>query len=221
MTARLGKSLNRLMDMAVAATILILAAPLFLVISILIKLDSPGSVFYRQTRVGQNRRKGDRRRCSQGLRGDRRNGDRRKKNQHGQLFVIYKFRSMRRDAEKKSGPVRTQTGDPRITKVGKLLRLTRADELPQLYNVLKGEMSLVGPRPERPAFVTQFMGNVPRYHERLQVKPGLIGLAQAMNGDDTCLQDVRRELFYDLKYIQRRSFRQDMKILIQTLTMAA
>jgi lipopolysaccharide/colanic/teichoic acid biosynthesis glycosyltransferase len=124
---------------------------------------------------------------------------------------------MREDAEKKSGPVWAKRNDPRITKVGKLLRVIRADELPQLFNVLKGDMSLVGPRPERPYFVNQFVGNISRYEERLKVKPGLTGLAQVMGGYDTCMEDVYSKLDYDLKYVKSKSFGHDLKILLKTI----
>lgn len=214
--ARCHAAFTRLIDVLGATIGLILAAPLFLVVSILIKLDSPGSVIYKQVRVGQDRRNGDRRGNFYRLKGDRRNGDRRKEDIHGRLFVLYKFRSMRQNAEKKSGPVWAQMGDPRITKVGKLLRVSRADELPQLFNILKGDMSLVGPRPERPYFVSQFVSSISRYQERLRVKPGLTGLAQVMGGYDTCIGDVHSKLSYDLNYVHNRSMRNDLKILLKT-----
>jgi lipopolysaccharide/colanic/teichoic acid biosynthesis glycosyltransferase len=215
--SQLNEALRRSLNIIAATLGLALSAPLFLIIPILIKLDSPGSVIYKQIRVGQNRRNGDRRQNYYKLKGDRRNGDRRKQDHYGRLFVVYKFRSMRQDAEKKSGPVWAQKGDPRITTMGKFLRATRADELPQLFNVLKGDMSLIGPRPERPFFVNQFVGNISRYQERLNVKPGLTGLAQVMGGYDTCLDDVHTKLSYDLEYVTDRSLWRDMKILAKTV----
>ncbi|KPL19483.1 MAG: hypothetical protein AMJ92_03345 [candidate division Zixibacteria bacterium SM23_81] len=209
--------MRRGVDIIGAILGLILTSPFFLLVPILVKLDSPGSVLFKQMRVGQERRNGDRRRNSYRLNGDRRNGDRRKKNAYGRLFVVYKFRSMREDAEKKSGPVWAKRNDPRITKVGKLLRAIRADELPQLFNVLKGDMSLVGPRPERPYFVDQFVGTISRYEERLKVKPGLTGLAQVMGGYDTCMEDVYSKLDYDLKYVDSKSLGHDLKILLKTI----
>lgn len=215
--SRCGEAMRRGVDIIGAILGLILTSPFFLLVPILVKLDSPGSVLFKQMRVGQERRNGDRRRNSYRLNGDRRNGDRRKKNAYGRLFVVYKFRSMREDAEKKSGPVWAKRNDPRITKVGKLLRAIRADELPQLFNVLKGDMSLVGPRPERPYFVDQFVGTISRYEERLKVKPGLTGLAQVMGGYDTCMEDVYSKLDYDLKYVDSKSLGHDLKILLKTI----
>ena len=160
---RLSELLRRLFDIVTASIALTVLSPLFLIVPILIKLDSPGSIFYHQIRVGQNRRDTDRRSNSYRLKGDRRNGDRRRENSHGRLFVVYKFRSMRQDAEKKSGPVWAQQGDPRVTKVGRLLRATRVDEIPQFFNILRGDMSLVGPRPERPFFVNKFVKSISQY----------------------------------------------------------
>lgn len=214
---RLMETIRRAIDIVTAGTLLMLTAPIFLIVPILIKLDSPGSVIYRQIRVGQNRRRSQRRRNPYRLKGDRRDGDRRHQDGHGMLFQVYKFRSMREDAEKKSGPVWARQGDPRITKVGKILRATRIDELPQLFNILKGDMSLVGPRPERPYFVNQFISHVTRYEDRLQVKPGLTGLAQVMGGYDTCMEDVCHKLEHDLDYIQQRSLIRDIKIILKTI----
>lgn len=211
------EALRRTIDIVGAGILLVINAPLFLIIPIMIKLDSPGSIIYKQLRVGQNRRRENRRRNSYHLKGDRRNGDRRNADRHGKLFVVYKFRSMRQDAEKKSGPVWARKGDPRITKVGKLLRASRTDELPQLINIIKGDMSLVGPRPERPFFVDQFTDQISLYKDRLRVKPGLTGLAQVIGGYDTCVEDVYAKLNYDLRYIARRSLGQDIKILLKTI----
>jgi lipopolysaccharide/colanic/teichoic acid biosynthesis glycosyltransferase len=214
---RLIETARRTIDIAVAATLLILTAPIFLIVPILIKLDSPGSIIYRQVRVGQNRRRSQRRRNPYRLKGDRRNGDRRRQDSYGMLFQVYKFRSMREDAEKKSGPVWARQGDPRVTKVGRILRAARVDELPQLINILKGDMSLVGPRPERPYFVNRFVSDVTQYTDRLKVKPGLTGLAQVNGGYDTCMDDVCNKLRHDLDYIQRRSLGQDIKIIMKTI----
>lgn len=207
---------RRFFDIVSSTIGLILTAPLFLILPILIKLDSSGSVIYKQIRVGQNRRNKDRRRSSYSLKGDRRKNDRREEDTNGRLFEVYKFRSMCQDAEKKSGPVWAKQGDPRITKVGKLLRATRTDEIPQLINIFKGDMSLVGPRPERPYFVNRFVVTVSRYQERLKVKPGLTGLAQVMGGYDTSLEDVYAKLDYDLNYLSHQSFGHDLKILLKT-----
>ena len=207
---------RRFFDIASSTSGLILSAPLFLILPILIKLDSSGSVIYKQIRVGQNRRNKNRRTSSYSLKGDRRKDDRRKEDANGKLFEVYKFRSMCQDAEKKSGPVWAKQGDPRITKVGKLLRATRTDEIPQLINIFKGDMSLVGPRPERPFFVNRFVGTISRYQERLKAKPGLTGLAQVMGGYDTSLEDVYTKLDYDLNYLSHQSFGHDLKILLKT-----
>jgi lipopolysaccharide/colanic/teichoic acid biosynthesis glycosyltransferase len=197
MMAPFREAFRRLMDIISAVVGLILTAPLFLVIAILIKLDSRGPVIYKQVRVGQNRRHGDRRKHCHRFEEDRRNGDRRKRDHHGCLFVIYKFRSMRQGAEKKIGPVHARKDDPRITKVGKFLRPTRGDELPQLFNILKGDMSLVGPKSERPYFVGQFMDSIPHYRKRLKVKPGLFGVEQVGGGRTTYPDDMLFPLNYD------------------------
>lgn len=174
----------------IGATIgLLFAAPFFLVIPVLLKLDSPGPVFYRQERLGRN----------------------------GRRFKIWKFRSMRMDAEAQSGPVWATQDDPRVTRFGKFLRKSHLDELPQLFNVLCGEMSLIGPRPERPEFVEKLEQQIPRYTHRLQVKPGITGLAQIRHRYDSTLQDVRRKIRYDMIYIQKACLLLDLKIAYRTL----
>ena len=168
---------------------LVLLSPLFLLIAILIKLDSPGPVFYTQSRVGKG----------------------------GKIFRIWKFRSMRDDAEDGSGAVWAQKNDSRITRVGDILRRTHLDEVPQLWNVLRGEMSIIGPRPERPEFVATLSEEVKDYQERLQIKPGLTGLAQVHQKYDETLRDVRRKVRYDLIYIQHACLLLDIKIAALTL----
>ena len=143
------KFLKRVIDISGSAIGLLLCLPLFFVVGILIKLDSPGPVFFRQERVGMNRRKRERRTLEIKRNKQERRAERRKKNLYGETFYLYKFRTMVVDAEKGCGPIWAKNDDPRITNIGKVLRKTRIDELPQLINVLKGEMSLVGPRPER------------------------------------------------------------------------
>ncbi len=130
---------------------------------------------------------------------------------------MLKFRSMYIDAEKHTGPVWSQKDDPRITKVGKILRILRIDELPQMYNVLKGEMSLVGPRPERPFFVEKLSEQIPYYKRRLKVRPGITGWAQVKHKYDESIEDVKIKLRYDLFYIENMSIRMDMKILFRTV----
>ena len=211
---------KRLMDILISFVALVLLLPVFAVIGIVIKLDSPGPVFYRQDRVGENRRRGDRRRRAAAGGGaappERRRSDRREDDQSGRIFYIVKFRSMRTDAEK-GGPVWAAKNDPRVTRVGALLRRTRLDELPQLWNILKGEMSLVGPRPERPYFVKRLQERFPGYRGRLQVPPGLTGLAQVERAYDEDVEDVRRKLAYDLFYIEHRHFMVDLKIVLKTV----
>lgn len=169
--------LKRAFDLLFASLAIVLTAPLFLVIAIAIKLDSPGPVFYRQLRVG--------RQCP-----DR-----------TLLFEIIKFRSMVNDAEGTSGPVWATQNDNRVTPVGAILRKTRLDELPQFINVFRGDMSLVGPRPERPVFYRTLENNIPFFVERINgVTPGITGLAQINQGYDSCLDDVRRKLCFDLQY---------------------
>ncbi len=178
--------LKRCFDFAASLIGLIVLSPLFIFLAVVIPLNSPGPVFYKQPRVGQG----------------------------GTKFKVIKFRTMVKDAEKVTGPVFAAGDDPRITKVGKWLRKTRLDEFPQLINVLKGEMSLVGPRPERPYFVQQFADEIPAYEYRLKVKPGITGLAQIMGCYDTLPEDKLR---YDLYYIKNYSPWLDFQILLQTL----
>ncbi|MGB9802293.1 sugar transferase [Desulfofundulus sp.] len=177
---------KRAMDVVVAGLGLILAAPVMALCVLAIALTSPGPVFYTQERTGFR----------------------------GKTFRVYKFRTMIRDAEKQTGPVLAGEKDPRITPVGRILRATRLDELPQLFNVLKGDMSLVGPRPERPFFVKQFASEIPDYHYRHLVKPGLTGLAQVHGKYTTSAADKLR---YDLYYIRNYSLLLDLKILLQTI----
>jgi lipopolysaccharide/colanic/teichoic acid biosynthesis glycosyltransferase len=169
--------MKRKLDFVLSSCALILTAPLFPLIALAIKLDSKGPVFYRQLRVGSYHK-------------DR-----------VDLFYMIKFRSMRSDAESKTGAVWAQKTDPRITAVGNFLRKSRLDELPQLINVLKGEMSIIGPRPERPGFYQNLEKNIPFYAERTYgLRPGITGLAQVYQGYDTCIEDVRSKVAYDHSY---------------------
>ena len=180
------KILKRMLDIAVSIPAIIILLSLMALTAIVIKADSKGPIIYSQERVGQ----------------------------YGKTFKVYKFRSMRQDAEAKSGPVLAKEGDSRITKVGRFIRATRIDELPQLFNVLKGEMSIVGPRPERPFFVGQFIKEKPEYAYRHNVKPGITGLAQIAGKYNTTAYD---KLIYDLIYIQEISIKTDLIIMLQTL----
>jgi exopolysaccharide biosynthesis polyprenyl glycosylphosphotransferase len=168
---------------------LILATPILVAATIAIKLDSRGGIFFKQPRVGQD----------------------------GKTFSIYKLRTMKVDAEKYSGPVWAKKSDDRITRVGRFLRATRIDEIPQMWNVLKGDMSFVGPRPERPVFVEQLSEKIPFYSERHRVKPGLTGWAQLCFAYADNEEDTREKLRYDLYYIKNQSLLLDLLIIIQTV----
>lgn len=213
----ISERLKRIVDIAGASVGLLLTAPIFVIVPILIKLDSPGPALFRQQRVGQNRRNGNRRRVNAELTSERRNGDRRKQNYHGKPFYIFKFRTMRQDAEKYSGPIWASKNDPRITSLGRFLRTSRLDEIPQLINVLRGDMSLVGPRPERPFFIEKLRSQIDSYDQRMHVKPGITGLAQVKAGYDQDIDDVRKKLGFDLEYIRRRGVVQDLKIMMKTV----
>jgi exopolysaccharide biosynthesis polyprenyl glycosylphosphotransferase len=182
------KNVKRLIDIGVSLIGLLILSPLMLLVAVIIKLESPGPVFYIQERIGYR----------------------------GCKFRLWKFRSMIADAEKHSGPVWADKNDSRITRIGKLIRKLRIDELPQLYNILKGDMSLVGPRPEREFFVEQLKKKIPYYPLRLKVKPGLTGWAQIKHNYDRTLDDVREKLKYDLYYIENMSLSMDFKILLAT-----
>jgi len=215
------KFLKRVIDISGSAIGLLLGLPLFFVVGILIKLDSPGPVFFRQERVGMNRRRRERRTLEIKRNKQERRTDRRKKNLYGETFYLYKFRTMVVDAEKGCGPIWAKSDDPRITNIGKVLRKTRIDELPQLINVLKGEMSLVGPRPERYHFVRDFICRIDGYPNQLGVKPGITGQAQVENGYDSCMEDVKLKVNHDLNYIQQWSLLKDFKILLKTILVVA
>jgi len=178
---------KRAMDVVVAAVVLIAGLPLWALISVAIKLESRGPVIYKQERVGKD----------------------------SERFNILKFRSMYHDAEK-AGPQWAHKRDPRITRVGTLLRKLHLDEIPQLWNVLRGHMSLVGPRPERPVFVEQLTNEIPMYPRRLKVRPGITGWAQVKHKYDESIEDVRKKVQYDLFYIENMSLRMDFKILLST-----
>jgi lipopolysaccharide/colanic/teichoic acid biosynthesis glycosyltransferase len=178
-------------------------------LTLVIKLDSPGPVFYSQERVGLNRRR-DRRRYDAG-------DDRRKVLQPGRPFKVFKLRSMTVNAEV-GGPQLAKANDVRVTRIGRFLRKSRLDEVPQFLNVLRGEMSLIGPRPERMVFVRQLEKKIPNYNDRLLVLPGITGLAQVINGYDDGLESVRRKVELDRQYIKKAGFRQDGSILLSTVT---
>lgn len=215
--AAMNRLVKRTLDIVGASVGLLLAAPLMLAVALVVKLDSPGPIFYTQTRVGVNRRKRDRRYAQYVGSSDRRDRDRRREDYRGRPFEIIKFRTMVQDAEKLTGPVWATRQDPRITRVGRILRKTRLDEIPQFWSVLKGDMSLVGPRPERPTFVSHLCREVEGYERRLEVKPGLTGLAQVENGYDSSVASVAEKVRFDLTYIRGWSIWSDVRILAKTV----
>lgn len=198
--------LNRAMNVTIAMLALVVAAPVMLVVALLVKLTSPGPVFYTQERVGQDRRRG---RAAPP-------GERRDQDLGGRLFTIYKFRSMRVDAER-DGAVWASKNDPRVTPIGKVLRTLRLDELPQLFNVLQGDMNIVGPRPERPCIFGQLREEISEYPLRQMAKPGITGWAQVNHTYDTCVDDVRTKVRYDLEYLEQQSLWTDVKIMARTV----
>lgn len=219
-SVRLGK---RVVDIVMSISLLVILSPVMLLTAIAVKLTSPGPVIFQQTRVGLNlRKKRDRRLRINGEppveTGERRQPgrDRRKDTAYGKEFTLYKFRTMRDDAEK-NGAQFAVKGDPRVTSIGRLMRKTRLDELPQLWNVLRGEMTMVGPRPERPEFIEKLSEEVPGYLDRLGLKPGLTGLAQIENGYDNDIESFRRKVSYDLLYLQNCCLWNDFKILLRTI----
>jgi lipopolysaccharide/colanic/teichoic acid biosynthesis glycosyltransferase len=213
-----GKSImKRTLDIIGGIAGLVVFLPVWLLVPILIKLDSRGPVFYSQTRVGVNRRKNNRRYLQKAGSQDKRTEDRRREDFLGKPFKVLKFRTMVQDAEKLSGPVWATKDDCRITRLGHILRKARLDEVPQFINILKGDMSLVGPRPERPNFVRDLSTKVDDYTHRLTVKPGLTGLAQVENGYDSSVDSVTEKVKFDLDYIRNWSIWSDMKIIAKTV----
>jgi lipopolysaccharide/colanic/teichoic acid biosynthesis glycosyltransferase len=200
---------RRALNVAAAAIGIVLLAPLMLLIAIAIKLTSRGPVIYRQVRVGLDRR-------NPFLpTGNHRRGE----DLGGKPFTIYKFRTM--SVAQSGDQVWAVKDDPRVTAVGRLLRQLRLDELPQLFNVLLGDMNVVGPRPEQPRLFAELRTHIPRYHERQRVRPGITGWAQINQHYDTCLEDVQRKVAYDLEYVGRQGLLEDLKIMLLTVpTMA-
>jgi lipopolysaccharide/colanic/teichoic acid biosynthesis glycosyltransferase len=186
---------------------IIATLPVMLLVAVLVWLTSRGPVFYTQVRIGLDRR--------QPATNPQNHG--RERDLGGRPFTIYKFRTMRADAEDASGAVWAQQRDPRITAVGGLLRQYRLDELPQLFNVLKGEMNIVGPRPERPTIFAELREHIAEYPLRQRAKPGITGLAQINHHYDRSLEDVRTKVHYDLEYIRRQSVAEDLRIMFKTV----
>lgn len=179
---------KRIFDFVFALILLIVSLPLWLIIAIIIKNESPGPVFYKQIRIGQG----------------------------GKPFKLTKFRSMVKDAEK-NGPKMAQKNDKRVTKFGKFMRRTRLDELPQLWNIIKGQMSFIGPRAERPEFHQELKNSIPFYQERYLIKPGLSGWAQIKHGYTSSIEDNFEKIQHDLYYVKNRSFAFDLSIILKTL----
>lgn len=191
---------KRALDLAIAVSALIVAAPLLPLIALAIRLDSPGPALFRQMRIGR-------------IRKDR-----------TETFMMMKFRSMRVDAEARTGAVLATKRDPRVTRVGLFLRKTRLDEIPQLFNVIRGDMSIVGPRPERPGFYARLDNAIPFFADRTYaIRPGITGLAQVRQGYDTCLDDVRRKAGFDHAYAMQLTglgawLQTDLVIILRTFT---
>lgn len=180
---------TRILSVLLSLSALLILAPVMLVVMVWIKIDSPGPVFFRQERVGRN----------------------------GQPFILWKFRSMCVHAERETGPVWSQKNDPRVTRLGRFLRRSRLDEVPQLYNVLRGDMSLIGPRPERPGFVNELSATTPYYKIRHAVMPGLTGWAQINYAYANSIEDSVEKLQYDLFYVKHRSIALDLIIAFETI----
>lgn len=201
-----AQQLRRALNVVVAALGLIVALPLMLVIALAIKLTSPGPVFYSQERVGV----------------DRRNpylpcGNWRRTVDHGgRLFRVYKFRTMVTDADRR-GQVWATPDDPRVTRVGAVLRKYRLDEIPQLWNVIRGEMNIVGPRPEQPSIFRELRTQLDHYPRRQRTLPGITGWAQVNHHYDQTIEDVRTKLRYDLEYLRRQSVVEDLRIMVRTV----
>jgi sugar transferase (PEP-CTERM system associated) len=187
--SKISRATKRWGGLFLSTLMLVVLSPLMLLVAVAIKLDSPGPVFFSQARLGE----------------------------YGKIYTIYKFRSMRQDAEKESGPVWATEEDPRVTMVGRIIRKLRIDELPQLWNVFKGDMSFVGPRPERPVFVEKLKKNIPYYDERFSVKPGVTGWAQIKYAYGASEKDALEKLKYDLYYIKNMSFVMDLIVIFHTV----
>lgn len=219
-----ARVMKRAFDLCVATTMFIVSLPVMFLVGLAVWLTSPGPIIFRQVRTGLNLRgtRNDRRQIldadSLPAGFDRRDPeiDRRRDSAFGKPFVLYKFRTMRVDAEKNGAQFATK-GDSRVTSIGRFLRKTRLDELPQLWNVICGEMSLVGPRPERPEFIKNLSDEIPDYLQRLGLQPGLTGVAQVINGYDNDIQSFRRKVALDLVYLQNCCLWNDIKILFRTV----
>jgi lipopolysaccharide/colanic/teichoic acid biosynthesis glycosyltransferase len=198
---------NRCVNVLLASTALVVLSPVIVIVALAVKLTSRGPVVYSQTRVGLDRR----RHHIDALYSNR------KQDQGGMVFTIYKFRTMRADAERNSGAVWATRNDPRVTKLGRILRRTRLDELPQLVNVIKGDMNIVGPRPERPSIFVRLREDLPDYRLRQRTRPGITGWAQINHEYDASIDDVRAKIRYDLEYLERQCLAEDLMIMAKTV----
>jgi lipopolysaccharide/colanic/teichoic acid biosynthesis glycosyltransferase len=216
-----AEGFRRVLNVTVAMVALVLLAPLMVCIAVLVKLSSPGPVFYTQWRVGVDRRRS----CTS-------MNARRRVDHGGRPFKIYKFRTMTSSSAGNGngaggnghgvggnghGQVWAKANDPRVTNIGRFLRSTRLDELPQLWNVVRGDMNVVGPRPEQMMIFISLRNEIAQYHARQRVRPGITGWAQINQSYDTCVDDVRRKLEFDLEYLERQSVSEDLRIMIRTL----
>lgn len=204
---RTDETVHRTVNVILASVGLVLAAPIMLVFGILVKLTSPGPIFYSQARVGLDRRRT----------GADNSYDRRARDLGGRPFMIFKFRTMRVDAEQPNGAVWAAKKDTRVTSIGQVMRKYRVDELPQLINVIRGEMNIVGPRPERPSIFSRLCDDIADYPLRQRARPGITGWAQVNQAYDTSIDDVRSKVRYDLEYIERRGLAEDFRIMARTV----
>jgi lipopolysaccharide/colanic/teichoic acid biosynthesis glycosyltransferase len=202
-----SERVTRVFNVIVATLMLVVASPIMLLAAIAVRMSSNGPVFYMQERVGLDRRWNRTRAIN----------ERRREDLGGAPFTIYKFRSMRVDAEVNGQAVWAKKDDDRVTKVGKILRASRIDELPQLLNVLKGDMNIVGPRPERPSIFIRLREQIAEYPVRQRVRPGITGLAQVSNPYDQTIDDVRRKVMFDMEYMRRQSLFEDIRIMLKTV----
>ena len=195
---------RRALNVAVAAIGIVVAAPIMVAVAVAVKLSSPGPIFYRQKRVGLD------------IRTSNGGNHRRKVDMGGKPFTIFKFRTMRVATPGEEIQVWASQGDPRITPIGGFLRRSRLDELPQLFNVLTGDMNIVGPRPEQPEIFQNLRSAVVNYHARQRVRPGITGRAQITLHYDSCIEDVRKKVEADLAYIHTQSVLEDLRIMALT-----
>jgi lipopolysaccharide/colanic/teichoic acid biosynthesis glycosyltransferase len=203
-----SETLSRAVHTLIAVVAFVGLLPVMLVVALLVWLTSDGPIIYSQSRVGVDRRRGTP--SPEVL-------SRRGRDHGGRLFKMYKFRTMRVDAEADGKAVWARKNDSRVTPVGRMLRATRLDELPQLVNVMMGDMNIVGPRPERPTIFAELRETIPGYAARQLVKPGITGWAQINQAYDACLEDVRSKVRYDLEYVARQSLSHDLRIMSMTL----